>query len=111
MRSSSRPRTAPCAGPSPEVRMTDQEKAAHLPMIQGVITRMAFNCFSLKTLAVTLTAAAIAYYGAIANASWLVAAGVWGALFVLWLLDAKYLQLERLFRKLYDAVRTGANVP
>jgi hypothetical protein len=90
--------------------MTDQEKAAHLAMIQGVVNRMATNSFGLKTMAVAVTAASAAYYGAVAAASWVVAAGVWVALFVLWLLDAKYLQLERLFRKLYDGVRTGSVV-
>jgi len=76
--------------------MTNEEMIAHLQMIQGVINRMAANSFTLKTLGVTLTAAAIAYYGAVVGASWLVAAGVWFALAVLWVLDAKYLQLERI---------------
>lgn len=89
--------------------MTGEEKIAHLQMIQGVINRMAGNSFSLKTVGVTLTAASVAYYGAVVRASWLVAAGVWLALAVLWGLDAKYLQLERQFRKLYDAVRVGTH--
>lgn len=75
----------------------------HLQMIQGVITRMASNSFSLKTVSVTLTAAVIAYYGALSGAKWTVAAGGGAAIAIFWLLDAMYLRLERQFRKLYDA--------
>ncbi|MGI9406405.1 MAG: hypothetical protein ACR2O4_08545, partial [Hyphomicrobiaceae bacterium] len=43
------------------------EQIAHLGMIQNVITRMAGNSFSLKTLSVTLVTAVIALIGAIDN--------------------------------------------
>ena len=68
---------------------------------------MASNSFSLKTVSVTLSAAVVAYYGAVPGASWLIALGAWASIVAFWILDAKYLQLERLFRALYDGVRTG----
>jgi hypothetical protein len=84
------------------------ERAAHLSMIQGVITRMASNSFQLKTLGVTVTAAIVAYLGAVESASVVVVVGGLVAVLIFWTLDARYLRLERLYRKLYDAVRAGA---
>ena len=80
-------------------------KAAHLQMIQGVITRMATNSFALKTLSVALVAAFLAYLGARPHPSAVVLIGIGGSLVVFWLLDAQYLRLERLYRKLYDDIR------
>ena len=85
--------------------MDETARVAHLQMIQGVITRMGTNSFSLKTASTTLVAALVAYYGAVPNASWTVALGAAIVIAVLWLLDANYLRLERLFRALYDEVR------
>jgi hypothetical protein len=85
----------------------DQNKIAHLQMIQNVIARMAGNSFSLRTLAVTLTTGLIALLGSIANPTPLYALAALLPLFVFWLLDARYLQLERLYRRLYDDVRLG----
>jgi hypothetical protein len=85
----------------------DQTKIAHLQMIQNVIARMAGNSFSLRTLAVTLTTGLIALLGSIANPTPLYALAALLPLFVFWLLDARYLQLERLYRRLYDDVRLG----
>ena len=79
----------------------------HLEAIQGVINRMASNSFALKAIAGTITAAVIAYAGATATpAVRLVLAGILPVA-VFWIMDARYLRLERLFRKLYDAVRKG----
>ncbi len=86
--------------------MPDAEgKAAHLQMIQGVISRMASNSFSLKTLSVTFTAAVLAYLGAVATASRLVPVAAGLGVIIFWWLDAQYLRLEKLFRALYDCVR------
>jgi hypothetical protein len=85
----------------------DQNKIAHLQMIQNVIARMAGNSFSLRTLAVTLTTGLIALLGSIAKPTPLYALAALLPLFVFWLLDARYLQLERLYRRLYDDVRLG----
>jgi hypothetical protein len=85
----------------------DQNKIAHLQMIQNVIARMAGNSFSLRTLAVTLTTGLIALLGSIDKPTPLYALAALLPLFVFWLLDARYLQLERLYRRLYDDVRLG----
>ena len=82
-----------------------EQQAAHLAMIQAVIARMASNSFALKTLSVTLTAGIIALIGAIQHPNSIYA--IAGALpvIIFWWMDAKYLQLERLYRILYDEVR------
>ena len=85
----------------------DETKIAHLQMIQNVIARMAGNSFSLRTLAVTLTTGLIALLGSIKQPTALYALAALLPLFVFWLLDARYLQLERLYRRLYDDVRLG----
>jgi hypothetical protein len=84
----------------------DQARIAHLQMIQSVIARMAGNCFALKAASVTLTTGAVALLSAAKSASspYYVVAGVL-PIVTFWWLDAKYLQLERLYRQLYDAVR------
>lgn len=81
------------------------EQTAHLAMIQGVVNRMASNSFALKALAVTIAAASIA----LTNAGQSAVSAYSGFLPVLvfWLMDAKYLRLERLYRKLYDHIRTA----
>ena len=76
-------------------------------MIQSVIARMAGNSFSLRTLAVTLTTGLIALLGSINQPKPLYAVAALLPLLVFWMLDARYLQLERMYRRLYDDVRLG----
>jgi len=84
-----------------------ENQVRHLESIQRVITRMAGNSFALKALAGTIATAIIAYAGSACNSSpWVSGAGILSAV-VFWLMDAQYLRLERLFRKLYDGVRKG----
>ena len=84
-----------------------EKHIAHLGMIQGVINRMAANSFALKALAVTIAAAIIAITGTQQNVPSSVSyVGLFPVL-VFWLMDAKYLRLERLYRKLYDHIRQG----
>ena len=84
-----------------------ESQIRHLEMIQGVINRMAGNSFALKALSGTITAAGIAYAGATNDpASWFAAAGILPAA-IFWIMDAKYLRLEKLFRALHDGVRSG----
>jgi len=75
----------------------------HLEMLQGVINRMAANSFVVKGWSVTL-AAALAALGAQSANQWFVAFGLIPVI-AFWGLDAYYLEKERSFRKLYDAVR------
>ena len=84
-----------------------QTRTAHLTMIQGVITRMASNSFALKTLAVTLTTGVVALLGAIPKPSSIYILAALLPILMFWWLDARYLQLERLYRRLYDDVRRG----
>ncbi len=88
------------------VTLSDQQ-IAHLGMIQGVINRMASNSFALKALAVTIAAAIIAITGTQQDASASVSYVGLFPVVVFWLIDAKYLRLERLYRKLYDHIRSG----
>ena len=82
--------------------MNDQT-IKHLELIQAVITRMAQNSFGLKGWSVVLVAALLALASTETDAR-LAALALFPAL-MFWGLDAYYLQQERLFRKLYDAVR------
>jgi hypothetical protein len=83
----------------------DDKLAKHIDLIQGVINRMTGNSFLLKGWTVTLVAGLFAL--AASGGNWTYAAlGLLPSL-SFWWLDAYYLQQERLFRKLHDAVRRG----
>lgn len=80
------------------------EKIAHLQMIQGVINRMGSNSFAVKGWSITLTAAIFALaatQGANTVLLWI----PYFPVVTFWFLDAFFLRQEKLFRKLYDAVR------
>lgn len=75
----------------------------HLEFIQNAISRMSQNSYLLKGWTVTLVAATFAVSVSVASV-WLVAAALLPTV-AFALLDARYLREERLFRRLYDAVR------
>lgn len=75
----------------------------HLEFAQNVITRMAQNSYLLKGWTVTLVAATFALSLSVTSA-WLLAIALLPVV-AFSLLDAYYLQQERLFRHLYDHVR------
>ena len=88
--------------------MSDEEKVLeHLKMIQGVIERMGRNSFQLKAWSAALATGWLAF----------VAQGGTGQLqpgflvlvpfIILFALDGYYLWQERMFRGLYDAVRSA----
>jgi len=87
-----------------------EEKIAHLGMIQGVINRLASNASTMKGLAATIAAAAIALYATngASPGGFLLAAAV--PVVVFWFLDTRYLHIERAYRDLYDGVRKGETV-
>jgi hypothetical protein len=91
----------------PARRMPDdlQRQIAHMQMVQSAIARMSSNCFALKTLSVTLTAAIIAFAGTAQKPTAVYLAAALPPILVFWWLDAKYLQVEKLFRHLYEDVR------
>ena len=84
--------------------MENTNKIAHLEFIQNTIIRMSSNSFTLKGWCVTIIAALVAL--SIKESSF------WLYLFTIvpttafWLLDSYYLLQEKLFRHLYDDVRT-----
>lgn len=83
--------------------MKDIEK--HLEFIQNVITRMARNSFFVKGWSVTLIAALFVLAAGDTDGD-LIAVAFLPAIFF-WVLDAYYLYQERVFRRLYDRVRTS----
>ncbi len=109
MQRRTRSRDAPTAetsdSPVPTGPDVNDETAKHLEFIQAIVARMASHSFLLKGWSVTLVAAVLAIAAnqscvALAAVALLPAVTFWG-------LDAYYLRQERLFRRLYDAVRLG----
>ena len=87
-----------------------QHTVAYLQMVQGVITRMAGNSAQMKTWTVSLVTAAYVFSGVASDPHWLIGAGGCIPVIAFWAMDAKYLHLERCYRKLYEAVRAGENI-
>ena len=81
-----------------------QHMVAHLQMVQGVVTRMAGNSAQMKTWAVSLVTAAYVFSGVSANPHWLIGAGGCIPVIAFWVMDARYLHLEKCYRMLYDAI-------
>jgi hypothetical protein len=75
----------------------------HLEFVQAVITRLANNSFLMKGWA--LTVAGLIFGFAADRGSWQIAAAGILPVAAFWGLDAYFLRQERLFRRLYDAVR------
>ncbi len=81
----------------------------HLELIQGVINRMASNSFQLKGWSVVLVSALFALAANDARVYFVYLAYLPAIAF--WVLDGYFLWQERMYRKLYDAVRqqTGSD--
>jgi len=88
-----------------------ESKLKHLEFVQGVITRMNSNSFSMKGWMITIVAGFLAIFaaGKELNEIFLFVAVAPTLLF--WLLDTYYLQLEKKYRLLYDEVKNGAAEP
>ena len=80
-----------------------EAKLKHLEFVQAVINRMAGNSFFLKGWSVALVSAVFVLAAKDGNASIIPVAYL--PVLVLWFLDAYFLRQERLYRRLYDAVR------
>ncbi|WP_079041171.1 hypothetical protein [Streptomyces sp. Root264] len=87
---------------NPDPTITDQQ-VKHLEFIQAIVTRLGNGSFLIKGW--TLTAAGVFFAVLSKNLSWKVAVTGFLPIIGFWLLDSYYLRQERLFRKLYDAVR------
>lgn len=81
-----------------------QSKLEHLKMLQAVITRMAGNSFMVKGWCITLVSALLALSAKDARFMVFVA---YLPVLMFWWMDAFFLHQERLFRELYDHVRTS----
>lgn len=79
------------------------DRAKHLELIQGVVSRLAGNSATMKRYCIIVVAAGVAIYKTINEPNTIGALLVLVAVF--WLLDARYLQQEKWFRDLYDQVR------
>lgn len=85
------------------VDLAEEAWHKHLEFIQNAISRMSQNSYLLKGWTVTLVAATFAVSISVGSV-WLVATALFPTV-AFALLDAHYLRGERLFRRLYDAVR------
>ena len=84
---------------------TIEKRIKHLEMIQGVVNRLAGNSFAIKGWSITLVSALTAIGVDKSDGRFALAALLPAVIF--WILDGYFLWQERLFRKLYDAVRLG----
>jgi hypothetical protein len=89
-------------------------RAYHLDWIQRTLTRYSLHALAMKAAALTVTVAMLVVTAAVGNQEWGVQGGFnWALtagvalLFVLWLCDAHYHQLQRLYGSLFDDVRRG----
>src|SRR4051812_26441753 len=78
-----------------------------MEMIQAVVSRLAGNSFLIKGWALTLTGAFLGF--AVNKDDSGLAAAALVPILVFWALDTYYLRAERLFRALYDRVRSSAD--
>ncbi|MEV4227779.1 hypothetical protein AB0J81_11840 [Streptomyces bobili] len=92
--------------PSPDIPISDQQ-VKHLEFIQAIIARLGNGSFLIKGW--TLTAAGVFFAVLSKDLNWKVAVTGFVPIAGFWLLDSYYLRQERLFRKLYDAVRLPAS--
>lgn len=87
----------------------EEHHIRHLELIQGVVSRLAGNSFSLKSWTVGIVSILVLLAAKDSNEAYAVIA-VFPAL-CFWGLDAYYLRQERLFRELYTAVLKQAATP
>ena len=81
-----------------------ENKIKHLEFIQGIINRMSNNSFMLKGWAVTLVAGIFTISSKDADKMYFLVSYI--PIVVFWFLDEYYLGQERLYRDLYNDVRT-----
>ena len=82
-----------------------EQKLKHLELIQGVINRLATNSFQMKGWTVVLVAAILVLLAREnrLDATYIAIAPI----LIFWALDGYFLWQERLYRALYDHVRTS----
>lgn len=81
-----------------------EKKLSHLEMIQGIVNRLSQNSFLLKGWSIVLVSALFAL--AASNLKILFVYLAYFPATAFWILDGYFLWQERLFRALYDEVRS-----
>jgi len=81
-----------------------ENKRKHLEFIQGVINRMAGNLFFLRGWTITLITALLALVVKGTNPDYIFV--IYYLVLIFWILDGYFLSQERLFRDLYNHVKT-----
>jgi hypothetical protein len=81
-----------------------ENKRKHLEFIQGAINRMAGNLFFLRGWTITLITALLALFVKGTSQDYLLI--IYFLVIIFWILDGYFLSQERLFRALYNHVRT-----
>jgi hypothetical protein len=87
----------------------DEPRMKHLELIQGVISRLGSNSFLVKGWAITVSGAFIGF--AVTETKWGLALVSLVPTLLFWGLDGYYLRYERIFRALYNDVRTKDIAP
>jgi hypothetical protein len=83
----------------------DEHRLKHMELIQAVVARLAGNSFLVKGWAITVAGVFIGF--ALNSEDLRLALSALVPTVAFWGLDAYFLRSERLFRALYDQVRTG----
>lgn len=81
-----------------------ENKRKHLEFIQGVINRMARCSFLIKGWYITLVSALIALAVKADESKLIIISSI--PIIIFWILDGFFLYQERLYRSLYDEIRT-----
>ena len=87
--------------------MNDKEQVIkHLEIIQGVINRLANNSFLIKSWSMTIISVAILFISRNQNCSEYIILSFLAPVLGFWILDGYFLWQERIFRGIYNDVRT-----
>ena len=88
--------------------MVSYDKITHLNFIQNTIKRMAENSLACKTWTITIFSALTVLFMSLKREfsdNFVFFIVIAAMILVFWVLDAWYLWMERLFRRLYDHIR------
>lgn len=89
--------------------VSPDDRRQHLSFIQAIVTRMSQASSSSKTWLLPIVSLTYGY-AVTKEQFWVAVLGMLGVL-IFGLLDANYLKQERAFRKLYDKVASGGEIP
>jgi hypothetical protein len=86
----------------------EPERIQHLEMIQVVVARLAGYQFLVRGWSLTVAGLFLGF--AVNNREWRLALASLAPTLTFWFLDLYFLHSERLFRSLFNRVRSGVNV-